>query len=99
MTAREKLEAEEKKKRIYYMKGGTCEVCGKVIPYAEAQLAHRIAKTRPNIKKYGKNVINHPLNLALTCSDRFGRCNDACNIGNNPVKVAKLLGEILNDSL
>ena len=99
MTAREKMEAEDKKIRIYNSRCGICEVCKKVIPYNQAQLAHRIAKSKPNLKKYGEDVLSHPKNLALTCSDKFGRCNDSCNIGNNPGKVQELLSEIAEELL
>ena len=94
MTGREKLEAEDKKKRIYFQRGGRCKICGNPVPMSEAQLAHGIANTKPNIKKYGKEVIHHEKNLSLTCGNKFGRCNDACNIGNNPGKVLDLLEDI-----
>jgi hypothetical protein len=99
MTAREKIEAEEKKQKIYVQRSGVCEVCGKLIKHSEAQLAHRIAKSKPNLRKYGEDVLSHPKNLALTCSDKFGRCNDSCNIGNNPGKVQELLSEIAEELL
>lgn len=95
MTGHEKQEAEDKKQWIYFSRGGECEVCGKTIPYNEAQLAHRIAKSKPNLAKYGKEIINHPINLALTCSDKFGRCNDSVNIGNNPGAILDILSEII----
>lgn len=42
------------------------------------QIAHRIANTKANVKRYGKEVINHPVNLASTCSLY---CNGKMNIG------------------
>jgi hypothetical protein len=97
VTEREKLEAYEKKKRIYQERGYSCEVCDKLISLAESQLAHRIAKSKPNLKKYGPEIIHHPKNLVLTCSDNFGRCNDSVNIGQNPEEIKKLLKEIKNE--
>lgn len=94
MTAREKLEAEEKKIRIYFQAGGRCKICGNPVSMSEAQLAHKIAKSRQNIKHYGKEVIFHPKNMILTCGDKFGRCNDSVNIGFNTGKIAELLKEI-----
>ncbi len=94
MTAKEKLEAQEKKIQIYNSRNCTCEVCNKNISFSEAQLAHRISKSKPNIKKYGKKVIHHNLNLALTCSDKFGRCNDSVNINNNPIAIGELIKDI-----
>ena len=94
MTAREKFEANEKKIQIYNVRGGMCQVCYKIISLAESQLAHKISKSRQNIKKYGKEVIHHPKNIILTCGDKFGRCNDSVNISGNPMKVAELIEEI-----
>ena len=94
MTAKEKLEAQEKKIQIYNSRNATCEICGKNISYNEAQLAHRISKGKVNLKKYGPEVIHHRKNLVLTCSDKMGRCNDSVNIGNNPMAVKKLVEEI-----
>lgn len=42
------------------------------------QLAHRIPKTKANLKKYGERIINHPINLVLVCSLR---CNDSVLVG------------------
>ncbi len=97
MTAREKIEAEEKKIQIYNVRNGTCEVCGKIIPQSEAQLAHRIDKGKPNLRKYGHEIIHHHLNLVLTCSDKMGRCNDSVLISNNPMAVAELVERIRED--
>ena len=92
MTEREKFEANEKKEKIYNARGGVCEFCRKSVTLAESQMAHRISKGL--VKKYGKEIIHHPLNLALTCGDKLGRCNDAVNITNNPGATEKLLAEI-----
>lgn len=91
MNPREKLEAEEKKIRIYNIRAGICEVCPKIISYSQAQLAHRIPKSKVNLKKYGKGIIHHPKNLALTCSLE---CNSKVNINNNPGAIEELLKEI-----
>ena len=97
MTPREKFKADEKKLQIYIMRCAVCEVCGKAILFSEAQLAHRIAKSKPNLKEYGKEIIHHPKNLVLTCGDKMGRCNDSVNIGNNPMAVAELVERIRED--
>ena len=96
MTAREKMEAEEKKQNIYIQRSGVCEVCGKLIKHSEAQLAHRIGQTKPNLKKYGKETLHHPANLALVCSLK---CNSKVDISMNPMKVLDILGEIAEELL
>ena len=94
MTAREKIEAEELKIVLFSVRGGVCEVCGKELTFAESQLAHRIGKGKVNRRKYGNKIIDHFLNMAITCSDKNGRCNDSVNIAGNPGKVQKLLNKI-----
>ena len=91
MNAREKLEANEKKIQIYNARNGTCEVCGKIIPQSEAQLAHRIPKTKMYLKKYGKEIIHHRLNLALVCGLE---CNSKVNIGNKPMEVEYIVDRV-----
>lgn len=97
MTPRQKLKAEEKKKKKYYQCGGKCYTCGDQVRLDACQFAHKIAKSKANYSKYGKEVIDHILNGEITCAKQFGRCNDAVNIGNNPGKTADILVEIYKD--
>ena len=57
---------------------GQCVVCGQFLSTAHFQLAHVVPKTKPNIKKYGLDIIDHPDNLRLVCSLR---CNSSVLIG------------------
>jgi len=92
MTPRQSLEASEQKEQIFRDADYRCEVCGKsVYAYGTPQLAHRIAQTKSNIKRYGIQVIHNQLNLAPVCSLR---CNDKCNIGNRPEQVKELVRKI-----
>ena len=68
MTNKEKREAEERKQEMYVKAKGKCEVCGQAVPYGVCQLAHRIPKHQRNLKKYGKEIIHNPLNMAIVCS-------------------------------
>jgi hypothetical protein len=52
--------------------------------------AHRIANTKTNRKVFG-NKIDRNENLVSVCCLE---CNDSYNIGNNPVKSAKLIAII-----
>lgn len=85
------LAAQEEREAIYTRDRGICQTCGKPVAYGEFQLAHRIAETKANIKRLGWDVINHPLNKRTT---HPGRCNDAVNCGNNPVKCAEIVEKI-----
>lgn len=92
MTERESFELIELKHDLAQEYDYTCPVCGRSLSqYGTYQLAHRIAQSEENIKKYGKEIIHDRLNLVPVCSLR---CNDACNIGHNPEAVKTLVKRI-----
>jgi 5-methylcytosine-specific restriction endonuclease McrA len=92
MTERQQFEVLEQRAEIFKRDCYTCQHCGlSVFQYGTPQLAHLIAQTKANLKRYGKAVIHHPLNMASTCSLE---CNAAMNIGMNPGKVKALVREI-----
>lgn len=86
------IEALEERRAIYLRDGGQCQSCGKRVAFDAFQLAHRIANTVANRKKWGAKVIDHPLNRVVTCP--CARCNDGQNIGNNRGASARLVAEI-----
>ena len=95
MNKRQIIILEDLRQELYQECNYVCEVCGRSIYYyGTPQLAHRIAQTKANIKKYGSEVIHNRKNLVPVCSLK---CNDACNIGYKPEKVKKLVEEILSD--
>ena len=96
MNDRQKMQAQDKKEMIYFDRDGRCEVCNKQIPFNQAQLAHRICKSKANIKKYGADVIHHPLNMALVCSLK---CNSKVNISGNFGKILDVLAQITKGEL
>lgn len=51
--------------------GYNCWRCGKFLPESHGGRAHRIARTIPNLCKYGPYVLDHHLNLRHSC--------DSCN--------------------
>lgn len=62
--------------------GGVCEVCGKVITPCTGQMAHRIGNTLKNRKRYGDLIIDHILNVGMTCSLKCNAELDiSCNLG------------------
>lgn len=78
-----------KRQRAYAVavSGGVCEVCGKSITPSSGQMAHRIGNTIQNRKKYGNLVIDHILNVGMTCSLK---CNARLDISGNPGECVKL---------
>ena len=78
--------------RLYARSQGFCEACGKPL-YEGFQLAHVIPQTKHNLKKYGKEVIHHDLNLKVVCSLK---CNSAVlkNLATHPVEGQELIEKI-----
>jgi len=87
----EKIEAKEQKEMMYAKAEGRCFFCGKHLTWNEAQCAHCIPKGYAEV--YGHIVINHPLNLRITCA---GACNDKANLtfAAHPVEAKALVDEI-----
>lgn len=75
---------------VLYRAGWRCERCGD----RATEVAHRIANTKVNNKKYGKDVIMHANNKRASCHG----CNDYFNIGNKPVQAEELV-KIIREEL
>jgi hypothetical protein len=89
MTERQSFEINELKIKIMKSSEYTCQVCGKIT--SRGQLAHRIKKSKYNLKKYGKEIIHHYLNLVYVC-DLY--CNSKVDIGCNEELEKKIVNEI-----
>ena len=96
MTERESHNIAVMKQKIFMRDGYTCQNCGgSIYAYSFPQLAHCIAATVSNIRKYGKEVINHPDNMKSVCCLT---CNDAMNIGFSTMQANELANKI-NESI
>ena len=86
------IEIHELKVDIFFEQDGKCFVCGKRIPFHQSQMAHRVPQHKKYIKKYGKQVIHHRLNIRITCA----KCNSAVLLdpATHPIEAADLVGEI-----
>ena len=71
--------------------GMTCFICGKPLDPTTMQMAHKIGNTIQNRKKYGDFVIDHRLNVEMTCS--LG-CNARVDISKNPGQCIELCARI-----
>lgn len=93
MTLKERLDMLELKLRMLTKNGHKCEVCNRPISLDMAQLAHRIPKTKHNLRTYGKEVIHHEKNLAIVCSLQ---CNSAVllNEATHPIEAQELVNDI-----
>lgn len=76
--------------------GYRCGVCGKYITPYNSQLAHIVPQAKGYIKKYGKEVIHHPMNMVAVCSLR---CNSAvlCDPKTHPIESQELIDKIKKD--
>lgn len=92
MTERQRFDMQEQRQEIFRRDEYTCQYCGESIyRFGNPQLAHRISQSVMNVKRYGREVINHPLNMASVCSLR---CNDAQNIGFSTKQADELAEKI-----
>jgi len=93
MTERERFEYQENRIRLMVERGCKCEVCGKHLDITNLQLAHRIPQTKGYLKRYGKEVLHHPMNLATVCSLK---CNDAVLLDpkTHPIEARELIEKI-----
>lgn len=71
--------------------GNVCEVCGEPITVISGQMSHRIGDTLQNRKKFGDFVVDHILNVGMTCS--LG-CNAKLDISKNPGACMELCHRI-----
>lgn len=79
-----------KRMYIFNRDGWKCSVCGKQVNFATGQLAHRMARTKANVKQYGLDIIDHEMNLRLTCA----ACNQLVLIDNSPKEKELLVKSI-----
>ena len=87
---------EEKKTKLLVEQNGKCFHCKKTFSSRSGvQLAHRLIKSKANIKLFGLEIIDHVLNLRAT---HGGACNDAViiNRATKPVEANALIEEIKN---
>jgi uncharacterized membrane protein YccC len=94
MTGRQRLEAMEQRTRLINRARGRCEVCGKML--VNPQVAHRVPQHKRYLRRYGKAVIHHPLNLKVVCSLR---CNSAVLLdpATHPIEAEELIQRIKED--
>ena len=72
----------------------TCQKCDKYLG-SNGCIAHRIAQSKANYKKYGSKIIDHEFNKVYSCITN--NCNDSFNIGNKPLICEKLVKLIRED--
>jgi hypothetical protein len=96
MTERQRLKLHEERIWMYNRDKGICQWCGQPLEFGNFEVAHRIANTVSNRKRYGADVVNSVHNKA--CTHR-GRCNDGVNCGYKPDKCAEIVEMVKQDKL
>jgi hypothetical protein len=93
VTEKERFKYQDERILLMFKRGCRCEVCGEPLHLSNLQIAHRIPKAKNYLKKYGKEVIHHPLNLATVCSLK---CNDAVLLDpkTHPIEAQELIRKI-----
>lgn len=78
---------------LWVQQGGRCAHCHGWIHYTQVnvQLAHRIPQRAWCIKRWGADVIHHPLNLGLVCGER---CNAAVQLNPDSLPAEDLAKRI-----
>lgn len=90
-ATRANLDAYEERMAIYNRDAGRCQACGEAVAFDAFELAHRIANTVANRRRWGASVVDHSLNKAVA---HRGACNSQMNIGGRPVECAALATKI-----
>ena len=88
---RKRFEQHEERLRIYARDHGICQACGDPVAIDSFEIAHRIANTIANRRRFGAEVVDHHLNKATT---HQGRCNDAMNCGFRPDECRRIVEAI-----
>lgn len=81
------VDAQDDRMAIYLRDRGICQGCGEPVPFDRMQLAHRIANTKANRKRWGDKVIDSRANRCVVGS---ARCNDRMNCGGRPDECARI---------
>jgi hypothetical protein len=85
---RHRIEVYEERLAIHARDRGICQTCGEPVSVNHFEVAHKIANSVANRKRYGDEVVDSPVNKATT---HRGRCNSGQNCGNNPMKCAEIV--------
>lgn len=88
---------QQQRERIFEAQAGRCATCGRIHRDSSTmQLAHKVADTKANRKRWGKANIDHDWNKAMVCSEMLGgvSCNDAQNMAGRPVSADRLMAAI-----
>ena len=93
ISRQQKEDAEQLKEDMIIECTAHCFVCGSQFPQSELQMAHVIPKHINYLKRFGYGIINHRLNLRITCSS----CNSSVMVHPDTIPGKQLIEEIKQD--
>lgn len=85
------LDRMDERLALYSRDRGICQACGMPVAFTDFEVAHRIADTVANRKRWGDDVIDSPMNKAVT---HRGRCNSAMNRGGRPNECEEIARKV-----
>lgn len=89
------------RRELFIKQFGRCASCGiQHRTSGDMELAHKVAETKANIRRWGIARIDNVRNKALVCRETLGgrSCNDRQNIGNDP-EASRVLMESIGEEL
>lgn len=92
MNSRTKFAANEQRDALFEAAGWQSVVSGRWLREGIPQLAHRVARTKSALERWGSSVIDHPLNLVPVLDLRE---NDFCNLANRRAEAHALCERIV----
>lgn len=90
----------EQRRALFIAQFGRCKTCGRQHRRSsDMAMAHKVAETKANIKRWGIARIDNVRNKALVCRETVAGldCNARQNIGNDPGAAGALMESIGRD--
>lgn len=83
----------EKIRTMYEEHHYRCFVCGKSLIGTEGQRAHILGRTKSNYKRYGKFIVDDPLNWLPACSLK---CNALIDVGHANLMLTNRIAHLID---
>lgn len=81
---------------VYNRDHGECRECDRPLSWFDGELAHKIPQSDAMLRKYGKKIIHHQMNMDLVCRGS-STCNDARSISAHYEQERELVAAIRAD--
>ena len=97
MRANKKSEIDAMRRRLYFEQSGRCFVCSEPMVLTEdrgnpkrCEIAHRLSKSKVNLRRWGERVMNYRLNLRGT----HPSCNSVVSLNPDSLEAERLVYDI-----